>query len=191
MLKPVYYYDRKPQCSYFVARISSETRTGRRWNVGLWVGFGRTLQFRLSRRMLKIIQRFGKHCSCHRHGEFVMAGRFRQPWPVQGRQHFTAFCAVCPRRPKLRTELRILRTPFGWLVLRVRWKTSVTQKGGSLCMNWAGASFSAVTLHRGLTEHWCAGNFNVDLRKRISWEQVLQIWHFLQAICAICCKCLS
>jgi hypothetical protein len=32
------------------------------------------------RRMLIIIQRFGKHCSCHLHGEYVMAGRFWKPY---------------------------------------------------------------------------------------------------------------
>jgi hypothetical protein len=30
--------------------------------------------------MLKIIQRFSKHCSCHLQGESVMAGRFRQSY---------------------------------------------------------------------------------------------------------------
>jgi hypothetical protein len=30
------------------------------------------------RRMLRIIQRLGKHCSCHLQGERVMVGRFRQ-----------------------------------------------------------------------------------------------------------------
>jgi hypothetical protein len=29
--------------------------------------------------MLRIIQRSGKHCSCHLQGEYVMAGRFRMP----------------------------------------------------------------------------------------------------------------
>jgi hypothetical protein len=33
------------------------------------------------RRMLKIIERFGKHCSCHLQGEYVMVGR---PW-----KHYT------------------------------------------------------------------------------------------------------
>jgi hypothetical protein len=31
-------------------------------------------------RMLKIIQRFGKHCSCHLQGEYVMVGHFWQPY---------------------------------------------------------------------------------------------------------------
>jgi hypothetical protein len=29
--------------------------------------------------MLKIIQRFGRHCSCHLQGEYVMVGRFGIP----------------------------------------------------------------------------------------------------------------
>jgi hypothetical protein len=31
-------------------------------------------------RILKIIQRFGKHCICHLQGEYVMVGRFWQPY---------------------------------------------------------------------------------------------------------------
>jgi hypothetical protein len=30
--------------------------------------------------MLKIIQRFGKHSSCHLQGKYVMVGRFWQPY---------------------------------------------------------------------------------------------------------------
>jgi hypothetical protein len=30
--------------------------------------------------MLKIIQRFGKHCSCHLQGEYEMVGRFSKPY---------------------------------------------------------------------------------------------------------------
>jgi hypothetical protein len=30
--------------------------------------------------MLRINQRFGKHCSCHLLGEYVMAGRFWKPY---------------------------------------------------------------------------------------------------------------
>jgi hypothetical protein len=30
--------------------------------------------------MLKIIQRFGKHCICHLQGEYVMVGRFWKPY---------------------------------------------------------------------------------------------------------------
>jgi hypothetical protein len=30
--------------------------------------------------MLKIIQRFGKHCSCHHQGEYVVDGRFWKPY---------------------------------------------------------------------------------------------------------------
>jgi hypothetical protein len=34
------------------------------------------------RRMVKII-RFGKHCSCHLQGEYVMVGRFGEPYVGQ------------------------------------------------------------------------------------------------------------
>jgi hypothetical protein len=30
--------------------------------------------------MLKIIQRFGKHCSCHLHGEYAVVRRFWKPY---------------------------------------------------------------------------------------------------------------
>jgi hypothetical protein len=30
--------------------------------------------------MLIVIQRFGKHCSCHLQGEYVEAGRFWKPY---------------------------------------------------------------------------------------------------------------
>jgi hypothetical protein len=30
--------------------------------------------------MLKIIQRFGKHCSCYLQGEYVIVGRFWKPY---------------------------------------------------------------------------------------------------------------
>jgi hypothetical protein len=30
--------------------------------------------------MLKIIHRFGKHCSCHLQGEYVLIGRFWNPY---------------------------------------------------------------------------------------------------------------
>jgi hypothetical protein len=33
-----------------------------------------------TRRMLKIIQRFSKHCNCHLQGFHVMDGRFWQPY---------------------------------------------------------------------------------------------------------------
>jgi hypothetical protein len=33
--------------------------------------------------MLKIIQRFGRHCSCHLQGEYVMVGRFLKPYIAQ------------------------------------------------------------------------------------------------------------
>jgi hypothetical protein len=29
--------------------------------------------------MLKIVQHFGKHCSCHLQGEYIMVGHFWQP----------------------------------------------------------------------------------------------------------------
>jgi hypothetical protein len=31
-------------------------------------------------RILRIIQRFGKHCSCHLQGEYVMVGCFWKPY---------------------------------------------------------------------------------------------------------------
>jgi hypothetical protein len=33
--------------------------------------------------MMKIIQRFGKHCICHLPGEYVMVERFWQPYMGQ------------------------------------------------------------------------------------------------------------
>jgi hypothetical protein len=30
--------------------------------------------------MLRIIQRFGKHCNCHLQGEYIMVGRFWKPY---------------------------------------------------------------------------------------------------------------
>jgi hypothetical protein len=30
--------------------------------------------------MLKIVYRFGKHCSCYRQGEYVMVGHFWNPY---------------------------------------------------------------------------------------------------------------
>jgi hypothetical protein len=33
--------------------------------------------------MLRIIQRFGKHCSCYLQGEYVMIGRFLKPYMGQ------------------------------------------------------------------------------------------------------------
>jgi hypothetical protein len=35
-------------------------------------------------RMLRVIQRFGEHFSCHLQGEYVLIGRFWQPYVVQG-----------------------------------------------------------------------------------------------------------
>jgi hypothetical protein len=35
------------------------------------------------RRVLRIIQHSGKHCSCHLQGEYVIGGRFRKPYMGQ------------------------------------------------------------------------------------------------------------
>jgi hypothetical protein len=35
------------------------------------------------RRMLRIIRRFGTHCSCHLQGECVLVGRFWKPYMGQ------------------------------------------------------------------------------------------------------------
>jgi hypothetical protein len=67
--------------------------------------------------MLAVIQRFGKHCSCHFQGKCVEVGRFWEPRIEQADSLATAtfagtfgklstFDAAHPRKPKLHIELQ-------------------------------------------------------------------------------------
>jgi hypothetical protein len=70
--------------------------------------------------MLKIIQRFGKHCSCHLQDECVVVGRFWKSciWQaVGGELDLTMLIGGAEERAAIQWEKRLSKTPNHYTLL--------------------------------------------------------------------------
>jgi hypothetical protein len=65
--------------------------------------------------MLRIIHRFGKHCSCHLQGECVVVGRFWKPYigqEVGGELHLMVLTGGAEERAAITFTLKMATTVF-------------------------------------------------------------------------------